>query len=266
MSFVKVERSKNIGQIILNRPEKLNALRIEMYPEIIQALDEFENDDGIRVVILSGEGRAFCAGWDLTQESTARDPAHERKKYEIANALRWKIWDLKRPVIAKVHGYCVGAGCHLAEVADFTIASEDATFSQSEVQFSEVSQFLIEPWILGMKKLKKFLMTGETLKAQEAERIGLVTQVVPREKLDEETEKLARTLTKIPVFGMRLTKKMINKAYEFQGLRNNVDFDVEVAIMAGIYEDEEMKEFNKILAEKGAKAAFAYRDKRFENT
>jgi enoyl-CoA hydratase len=117
-----------------------------------------------------------------------------------------------------------------------------------------------------MKKLKKFLMTGETLKAQEAERIGLVTQVVPREKLDEETEKLARTLAKIPVFGMRLTKRMINKAYEFQGLRNNVDFDVEVAIMAGIYEDEEMKEFNKILTEKGAKAAFAYRDKWFENT
>jgi len=264
--FLLLKKRKNIGEIIMNRPEKLNALTIEMYQELVEAFDEIERDDNIRVIILSGAGRAFCAGWDMTQEKdTVGDPDWERKKYEICNAARWKIWDLKKPVIAKVHGYCVGAGCHLAIVSDFTIASEDAIFAESEVQFSEVSQFLIEPWVLGMKKAKKFLMTGESLKAPEAERIGLVTQVVPREKLDEEAENLARTLAKVPAFGLRLTKRMINKAYEFQGLRNNVDFDFEVAIMAGIYEPDEIKEFNKILREKGAKAAFAYRDKQFEN-
>jgi enoyl-CoA hydratase len=264
MSEILLEKSERVGEIILNRPEKLNALTLEMYHKLIEALTEVEKDDAIRVVVLSGAGRAFCAGWDLSQEAR-RDPDYVRKKYEVCNAARWKIWDLKKPIIAKIHGYCVGAGCHLAIVSDFTIASKDATFSESEVQFSEVSQFLIEPWVLGMKKAKKFLMTGETITAAEAENIGLITQVVPRGKLDEETEKLVKTLVKIPSFGLSLTKRMINKAYEFQGLRDNVDFDLEIAIMSGIFEPEEVKVFNQILKEKGAKAAFAYRDKMFKD-
>ncbi len=265
MKYLVLKRRDRIGEIIMNRPEKLNALTIETYQELVGAFDEFDKSDDIRVVILSGAGRAFCAGWDMTQEQRiGGEPDRERKKYEILNAARWKIWDLKKPVIAKVHGHCVGAGCHLSIVADFTIASEDATFAESEVQFSEVSQFLIEPWVFGMKKVKKFLLLGETIKAHEAESIGLVTQVVPRDKLDEETDKVAIKLAKIPAFGLRLTKRMINKAYEFQGLRNNVDFDLEVAIMAGIYEPDEIKEFNKILKEKGAKEAFAFRDKHFK--
>lgn len=170
---IVLEKKRNyIGEIIMNRPEKLNALTMKTYQELVAAFVDFERDNDIRVIILSGAGRAFCAGWDMTQEQTVGNPDWEREKYEICNATRWKIWDLKKPVIAKVHGYCVGAGCHLAIVSDFTIASEDATFSESEVQFSEVSQFVVEPWMLGMKKAKKFLMTGESLKAQEAERIG----------------------------------------------------------------------------------------------
>jgi enoyl-CoA hydratase/carnithine racemase len=266
MEFLLLEKRKNIGEVIMNRPEKLNAITIATYQELVKAFDEFERDDDIRVIILSGAGRAFCAGWDMTQEQNiVKDPDLQREKYVIANMARWKIWDLKKPVIAKTQGYCIGAGCHLAIISDFTIASEDAVFGESEIQFSEVSQFLIEPWILGMKKAKKFLMMGELINAEEAERIGLVTQVVPRENLDEETDKYAKNLARVPALGLRLTKRMINKAYEFQGLRNNVDFDLEVAIMSSIYEPQEMKEFNKILKEKGAKAAFEFRDKQFRN-
>ena len=264
MSEILLKKNRNVGEIIFNRPKKLNALSLEMYRRLIEVLNEIEKDDTIRVVVLSGAGRAFCAGWDLSQE-VIRDPDYVRQKYEICNKARWKIWDLKKPVITKIHGYCIGAGCHFAMVSDFSIASEDATFAESEVQFSEVSQFLIEPWVLGMKKAKKFLMTGESIDAAEAENIGLITQAVPRDKLDAEIEKLTKTLVKVPSFGLSLTKRMINKAYEFQGIRDNVDFDLEIAIMAGIFEPEEIKGFNKILKEQGTKAAFAYRDKIFKD-
>lgn len=262
MESVLLEKRNNIGGVILNRPEKLNALTREMYLEIVEAFDELEADDNIRVVVLSGAGRAFCAGWDLSQERV-RDPDWVRRHYEICNAARWKIWDLKKPVIAKTHGFCVGAGCHLALICDFTIASEDTMFGESEIQFSEVSQFVIMPWLIGMKKAKKLLMTGDLIDATEAEHIGLITQVVPPDKLEEETQKLARKLAKIPSFGLRLTKTCINKLYEIQGFRDAVDFDLEVATLAGIFEPEEIKEFNKVLKEKGTKAAFEFRDRQF---
>lgn len=266
MSTILLKKRKNIGEVILNRPEKLNALTFKMYSKIIEAFNELEEDNNIRVVILSGAGRAFCTGYDLTQRGLkGGDPDLIRKNYKIVNAARWAIWDSRKPVIAKTHGYCIGAGSHLALMCDYTIASEDAQFGESEIQFSEISQFVLVPWLIGMKKAKQYLMTGAIINAREAERIGLVTQVVPRGKLDEETEKLAKTLVKIPSFGLRLTKMCINKVYETQGFRNAIDFDVEVAITAGLSEPEETKEFNKILKEKGAKEAFAYRDKMFED-
>ena len=264
MPEVLTEKRKDCGEIILNRPDKLNALTKRMYLDLVEAFKEMEKDDEVRVIILSGAGKSFCAGFDLAQ-TRLRDPDFLIELYEACKAPRWTIWDLKKPVIAKTHGYCIGAGCHLALICDFTIASEEAQFGEPEIQFGELSQFVLLPWMIGMKKAKELLMLGDLINAKEAERIGLITKAVPPENLNEETEKLAKKLVKMPSFGLRLTKMGINKGYEIQGFRNAMEFDLQIAALSGIFEPEEMKEFNKIMKEKGTKAAFAYRDKMFED-
>ncbi|MEW6264325.1 MAG: enoyl-CoA hydratase/isomerase family protein [Thermodesulfobacteriota bacterium] len=262
MKNVLIEKRKNVAEIILNRPDKLNALSTEMYLELIEAFNLIENDEEIRVVILSGNGRAFCAGYDLSQEKI-REPDSLRKFYETCNKARWMIWDSKKPIIAKTHGYCIGAGAHLALTCDFTYASEDACFGESEIKFGEISQFVLVPWLIGMKNAKKYLISGEMINAREAERIGLITRMVSAEELDNVVETAARSLAKMPVLGLRLTKMCINKVYEMQGFKNAMDFDLVAAVLSGVYEPAELIEFNHILKEKGPKAAFAYRDSQF---
>jgi enoyl-CoA hydratase len=250
--------------ITLNRPTKLNALRESLVRELYRALDEAERDEEVRVVVLRGAGRAFSAGYDLDEEAKITTSQGWRAHLDLDIRTTMKVWEMPKPVIAAVHGYCLAGACELAMACDITIAAEDAVLGEPEIRFGSGPVTLIMPWVLGLKKTRELLYTGDTVDAREAERIGMINRVVPADKLEEEVQKLADKIAKVPPEVMRLTKIPLNRNYEIAGLRESVAYNLEVSSLLNSLQVEEQVEFNKIVLERGLKAALEWRDNRYQ--
>ncbi len=255
-----------VRRLTLDRPEKLNALSHELVVRLSEGLRDAAADDSVRVVVIRGAGRAFCAGYDLVEDAAAEgyDVAAWRAGLESDVAHMLEIFDHPKPVIAQVHGYCLAGGCDLMMMCDVAIASEDAIFGEPEIRFGSGVVTMIMPWLIGARKAKELLLTGEDrIPAAEALRIGLVNRVVPAADLETETLAFAETVAKLDPVAIALTKKAINRSLEGAGFRQalaaNVDLDaiIESAVVP------ERQEFNRIRAERGLKAAIAWRDARF---
>ena len=212
-----------IATITLNRPAVLNAINHKMSHELNQALDLADVDTGVRVVVIRGAGKAFSAGADLRERAERPDLESDPER-QIADFRRsfayLKIWDLSKPVIAAVHGYCLAGACQMVGMCDLTIASDDAVFGEPEVKFSNPILLPITALLLGLKKAKEFLFLGELMSASEAERLGMVNKVVPRDQLEVETGVMARKLAAIPAAGIRLNKRAVNRIWEAMGLKD----------------------------------------------
>jgi enoyl-CoA hydratase len=219
---VKVERHGAVLRIRMNRPKKLNAQN----PALINAMDAAfaagAADPDVRVVVLSGEGRAFSAGHDLEY------PGYDRRGYTYQTRLEMerelfiekllRIRNLPKPTIAQVHGHCVAAGLMLACMCDLIVCDESARFSNPVVAMALAGvQLLIEPWEIGARKAKELLFTAEALDATEAHRLGLVNRVVPVGRLEDEVNALAERIAALPAFAVRPVKKSINDALDFMG-------------------------------------------------
>jgi enoyl-CoA hydratase len=219
---VKVERHGAVLRIRMNRPKKLNA----QDPALINAMDAAfaagAADPDIRVVVLSGEGRAFSAGHDLEY------PGYDRRGYTYQTRLEMerelfiekllRIRNLPKPTIAQVHGHCVAAGLMLACMCDLIVCDESARFSNPVVAMALAGvQLLVEPWEIGARKAKELLFTAEALDAAEAHRLGLVNRVVPAGRLEDEVNALAERIAALPAFAVRTVKKSINDALNFMG-------------------------------------------------
>ena len=211
---VLYEKQDAIARITLNRPVVLNALNKNVWRLLQAALTEAETDDEVKVVILTGAGRSFCAGGDMWSSLYPDDqPAPSGLEVQTM------IWSLSKPVIAAVRGHAVGQGCELAGVCDFTIASEDAKLGEIQIRHGANPPVLITPFLVSMKQAKELLLLGEMVDAPEAQRLGLVNRVVPGARLDEEAETLARKLAALPQATVRLNKMLVNRVYELSGLR-----------------------------------------------
>ncbi len=258
--WVKYEKYGLKARIILNRPEKLNALSMAIYKRIGELLDEIDEDPDVKVVIIKGNGRAFSAGYDIgyTASFEMLKQLSDIEKY--ANGARWKIWNLTKPVIAQLHGYCLGGACELVLPCDFLIGTEDLLIGEPEIQFGEPPAFLMIPWLTGIRKSKELLLTGDCITGIEAERIGLISRAVPADKLEEEVEKLAEKLIRIPAPAMQIQKRGINRAFEIMGLNPAIDSFADMGLWMSALKTPEVIEFNKITKEKGVKAALAWRD------
>ncbi len=250
--------------ITLNRPAKLNALRETLVRELYRALDEAERDEDVRVVVLRGAGRAFSAGYDLDEEAKLTTGEQWRDHLDLDIRTTMKVWEMPKPVIAAVHGYCLAGACELAMACDITVATEDAVLGEPEIRFGSGPVTLIMPWVVGLKKTRELLYTGDTLDAREAERIGMVNRVVPADKLEEEIQKLCDKLAKVPPSIMRLTKIPLNRNYEIMGLRESVQYNLEASSLLNSLQAEEQIEFNKIVRERGLKQALEWRDNRYQ--
>jgi len=270
------EKKPPIAYVTLNRPEKLNAISEQMRLELRDALgDAGWDDSAVRIIVIKAAGRGFSAGWDLS-ENPARHAELSRKfgaagYYHGAkhiHKLLWEvIWENPKPVIAQVHGFCVAAGMAFASQSDLCICSEDALFGYPMVRTGGPFITVANPSIIGMKKAKELMYTGNMMDAQEAWRVGLVTRIVPRDKLDEEVNKLATTISKVAGVVVEYSKKAINNVYELQNLRKAHEWGDEyemVPILSMAEESNlETQEYQRIVKEQGLKAALDWRQSRF---
>jgi len=255
-----IERRNAVAWMTLNRPRSLNALNPELIGQLEAALTDIRDDRTIKAVVIGGSGRAFSAGIDIKASAEMGPPTAEewRKRLLEEVNLIYQIWDLPQPVVAAVHGYCLGFACDLVMACDMVVAADDATFGEPEIRYASASTFLLMPFVLGLRKTKDLLLTGESVDAQTAERIGLVSQVVPADELQEAAGAVATKLAVIPEAAMHLSKVAINKAFEFMGLREAVSYNLETFVQIRL--SESAQEWDRLVAEKGFKAALAERE------
>ncbi|KJS46744.1 MAG: hypothetical protein VR66_23680 [Peptococcaceae bacterium BRH_c23] len=201
----------------MNIPESLNALNINMREEMLEALLAAEKDDEVRVVVITGRGRAFCSGGDIKAMNKEFTPAEGRARMQKVGRLIKCINGMNKLVIAAVNGPAIGAGCNLALACDFIIAAEEATFGQPFGRLGlvpDLGGLYYLPRRVGLAKAKELIFTWQIIDAREAERIGLVNWVVPLSDLDTEVKKLAEKLVKGPALANGLAKGIINRSLE----------------------------------------------------
>jgi enoyl-CoA hydratase len=263
MSKILFEKRGSVGEIKLNRPEKLNAIDGEMLDGLDAALDRAAADDEIRVLLLRGEGRAFSAGFDLDMGSAAANESQIdflRRELQRDFDLIMRFWDFPKPIVAAVQGYCLGSSMEITAVCDITIADEGARFGAPEVRYGSGIVCMILPWIIGQKNSRELLLTGsDRIDARRAESIGLVNRVVAAGSFLEEARAVAEEIALNDPVAVRLTKKAINRSVEIAGLRQALDEALEVDIEIELTETAESMAFNRILEAEGPKAALRWR-------
>jgi len=228
------ERTGAVLKITTNRPEVLNAQSRILLEELDEAFKRAVDDDQVRVIVLAGAGKHFSAGHDLgspdemaDQKKTPLEPGFKgeyRRIFErfFENTMRWR--DLPKPTIAQVQGYCIMGGMMIASACDLIIASDDALFADRAVKWGGAHvQYFSMPWEIGPRKAKEYLFTGDFIKAVEAEKLGLVNRVVPREKLEEETMKLAQDIAQRDPFALKFAKASVNEMQNAQCWREAME-------------------------------------------
>jgi enoyl-CoA hydratase len=211
------EKKDNIGVLTINRPEKMNALSNELIEELSQFLDDVQNDEELRVLVITGAGeKAFVAGADI-QELVDRDALLGRKVSRTRQEIFSRIENLSIPVIAAVNGYALGGGLELALACSLRICSEQAQFGAPEVKLGIIpgdggTQRL--PRLVGLGRAMEMVLTGDFIDAQEAYRIGLVNQVVSHDELMNKAMDLAQKIAKRPPLAVRYAKEAVNRSLE----------------------------------------------------
>jgi len=226
---VRYEVDGPVATLTMNRPEVANAQNSALIDALDAAFDRADADDDIRVVVLAGEGKHFSAGHDLKALVGAETPdkwvamretpegklRHEQVMY--VDRCR-KIHDFRKPTVAAVQGKCVAAGLMLACMCDIIVAADDATFSNPVLRMTGAGvELLVEPWEMGVRHAKEFLLAAEEVDAAEALRLGLVNRVVPRAELAERAHELAQRIALVPPVTAQVVKASINYVAELQG-------------------------------------------------
>lgn len=250
--ILKFEVEDGVAVITLNRPDKLNAFNRAMIKDWLAALDECEHRDDIRVVVLTGAGRAFCSGGDVDDMDRSERTNWTTKDYlwEQIHRIPLALERIDKPVIAALNGPATGAGLDMALMCDIRFAAEEAKFAETYIKVGLVpgdggAYFL--PRLVGLSKALELLWTGDFVDAREAERIGLVNRVYPAVQLMEETLRFARRLADGPSRAMRMTKRLV---YQNQRLDLRTSLDLVSSHMGLVTQGDEHKEGVRAFIEK----------------
>ena len=275
--FIQYEVDAGRARITLNRPHKLNALSLALQAELAEALWEADNDRAVHCVILRGAGRAFCAGYDLTGAdsdvavSRIEDDANSYRggrsidddawQMERAQRFRMALFDMHKPSIAQVHGYCLAGGTDIALLCDMIIAAEDAIFGFPPAR--DLGALPNNLWLynVGPQWAKRLTMTGDTVTGAEAQQIGLVLKAVPEEHLAGEVEQLADRLALIDPDLLSANKRIINLGLELMGARTLQRIAVENDVRG--HNTQAAREYGNSVREHGLKATLRTRDGKF---
>jgi len=266
---VLYEMDGRIGRITLNRPEVMNAIDDDLPRELSAAVAEADADPGVHVMVLSGNGPAFCAGYDLTYYAEGRGPnqAVQEMPWDPIKdyAFMWRntqhfmsLWRALKPVVCKVHGFAIAGGSDIALCADMTIMAESAEIGYMPARVWGCPTTAMWVFRLGAEKAKRMLFTGDRIDGREAERLGLVLKAVPDDELDTEVEALADRMAGVPVNQLAMQKMVINQAIEATGM---MDTQRLATIFDGISRHSpEGLNFKKRVEDVGWKQAVAERD------
>ncbi len=231
MGKVLYEKDGRIGRITLNRPDALNAIDNEVPIQLEAAVVEAEADPGVHVILLSGKGRSFCAGYDLKyyaersgpNEGIQEMPWDPMRDYSFMKRNTDRFFSLfhcNRPVLCKVQGHAVAGGSDIALCSDIVIMAEDAMIGYMPARVWGCPTTAMWVYRLGPERVKRMLFTGDKVTGREAAEMGLVLKAVPAEALDGEVEALAERMASVPVNQLMIQKLMINQSLENMGLRN----------------------------------------------
>src|ERR1700722_3726812 len=239
---IHLEFTGEIAMITLNRPEKRNAITAEMIAELFSAFDEVEASSA-RVLLLPGAGKAFCSGMDLDalKALAEQSPAEQREDADRLARLCLRIWSFPKPTIAAVNGHAIAGGCGIATLCDFTIAVPEAKFGYPEVRIgflpAVVSVFLVRQ--IGEKRARELLLSGKTIDAAEAHRLGLVSQIVPAKELMIAAQIVAASLLTCSPVSLHMTKKLL---CDFAAPEVNRELEVAAAQSAQIRTTDDFRE------------------------
>lgn len=271
----RIGTDHRVARITLNRPEKLNSLSPDLLDDLKAELEDLEYDRSVRVIVIRGSGRAFSTGYDISgaprprrdrpREYAVREEDRRGTLVDIRTSMArvsdfyLYLWNMAKVTIAQVHGYCLAGGTELAMMADLVIASEDAVFGHPGTRGLGTSRTAcIWPLVIGMRKSKELLYTGDNVTAAEAERIGMVNAVVPRDMLDGEVERIADRIAIQSADSLALQKRSVNAFFEAMGIHASVHAATDTDAMyqasrQGLLWQEQVRE-------KGLREALRWRD------
>jgi len=270
------EVANKIATITFNRPERMNALTPQLLVELHRCFDVADSDKNVKVIILTGNGAAFCSGFDQdphdTSGSRPLDPSGKTHADYIAfwqrndnqRVIGWThMWRITKPIIAAVNGWAMGGGFWYQLAADITIASDKAVFAQPEVRHVSNSSFLFTA-LCGWKAANRWALTGDHFDAHEAYRIGMVNEVVPHDRLMDVTRALAKRMTLVPEPSLRLNKAIAMQGIQAAGLHAALLLEGALATMAHASHNEDRERLFDIQRAQGTKAYLQERDGPFQ--
>ena len=265
---VLIEQAGKVSYVTLNRADKRNAINQEMMQDAIYCLNEADQDTATSIIVLQGAGQSFCAGYDLVAdlegEISWRSDENAWREY-LLKCLEFEMLPLEvsKPVVAAVKGYALGGGCELAMFCDLTVCSDDAMFGEPEIRFSNSGPAMIMPFIVGHKRARELLYTGDMIDAETALDCGMVNRVFPVSTFHTELENYVERLSLIDPQALHRTKQALRQGIYAAGIPEAMRKGVEELAVLYATETEFGTQFNEIIKQQGLKSALSWRMSQF---
>jgi enoyl-CoA hydratase len=263
-SLISFEVADEVATLTLRRGKKLNAITDQMNIELFDALSHIAETPSIKVVVLTGEGRAFSAGYDVGEgeDMPERTPRYWKHHFHLAFRTLRRIWTLPQPVVAKVRGACLGGGMAMSLASDLTYAAEDAFFGDAEIKFGGGgNMFPVLQWIMGPKTLNELMLTGRNVYSEEALKLGMVNEVLAADALDARVDQVVRHMCLLPAGTLVRNKTSSRRWYEQMGISAMVGSSEDNSVL-GLSTGSET-EFTRISKRDGVSAALRWQKTRF---
>jgi enoyl-CoA hydratase len=254
--WIRVERCERVGIISLDRPDKHNALTAIMLEHLGQAVLELERDDGVGCIVLAGEGRSFCGGYDLGASNAQKEAdlwTHWLELKENREILG-RIWHASKPTVCEAKGYCLGGGLALMGQCDLVVAADDAIFGEPELQFSLLPQPHLL-YLLPFRVATEIMLLGRQFDAADAYRMGLVNRVVGRDELRTTTLEFASALASLPGEIVHMTKRLIRATLDAMGHGTMTEWGWDAFLLSQITPTASRTRFEQLVATYGMRKA-----------
>lgn len=240
--YLEVDRPREaILRVTLNRPQKRNAMSNELRRELFSVLERADVDDDVRVIILRGAGKCFSSGYDLSQGSVEGSGDRPVPYYTASGIGYWgrhvvegcfRMWDLAKPLIAQVHGYCLAGGSELASACDLVYVADDAEIGYPPIRLMSPPDNQVFPWLMGMRRAAEMMLTGDSISGKQAAEFGFANRSFPIDELEAAVLDIAERVAKVPAPLQQMNKRALHRQMEVMGIRAGLRAGTEIQAQA----------------------------------